>query len=56
VSAIRIRVTQELGIKTGNEDHPEYIWCTIDSEHLGLNFFSTAFNLDTKHTSGEHGF
>lgn len=55
-SAIKIKVAQELGIKTGNEDLPEYIWCTIDSEHLGLNFFSIAFNLDTKHTSGEHGF
>ena len=37
-------------------DIPDYVWCTIDSEHYGLNFFSIAFNSETNHFSGDHGF
>ena len=55
-SAIKIEVAKELGIKTGNESLSPHLWCTLDSEHLGLNFFSTSFNINTKHTSGDHGF
>lgn len=55
-SSYKIQVADELGLKTNSDVQPEYIWCTLDSEFLGLNFFSTAFNLETKHTSGDHGF
>jgi len=42
-------------LRTSN-DVPDYLWCTIDADHYGLNFFSTAYNKTTKHTSGDHGF
>ena len=47
---------EELNSYYESEKFPTYFWCTIESEHYGLNFFSTAFNKITKHTSGDHGF
>jgi len=37
-------------------EKPEYIWCSIDSENHGLNFFASTYNTQTKHCSGDHGF
>ena len=37
-------------------EKPEYIWCSIDSENHGLNFFASTYNTKTKHCSGDHGF
>ena len=47
---------EELNSYSQSEKLPTYFWCTVESEHYGLNFFSTAFNKITKHTSGDHGF
>jgi len=37
-------------------EKPEYIWCNIESENHGLNFFAATYNRQTKHCSGDHGF
>jgi hypothetical protein len=37
-------------------EKPEYVWCSIDSENHGLNFFASTYNTKTKHCSGDHGF
>ena len=37
-------------------EKPEYIWCSIESENYGLNFFASTYNTQTKHCSGDHGF
>jgi len=39
-----------------DHEKPEYIWCSIDSENHGLNFFASTYNIKTKHCSGDHGF
>ena len=39
-----------------NNKNPEYIWCTIEGEKHGLNFFAISYNKLTKHCSGDHGF
>ena len=46
----------EFPLNLHSEKLPKYFWCTIEAEHYGLNFFSTAYNKITKHTSGDHGF
>jgi hypothetical protein len=37
-------------------ENPQYIWCSIESENYGLNFFAFTYNTQTKHCSGDHGF
>ena len=37
-------------------EKPQYIWCSIESEKHGLNFFACTYNTQTKHCSGDHGF
>jgi len=37
-------------------EKPQYIWCSIESENHGLNFFAATYNTQTKHCSGDHGF
>ena len=35
---------------------PKNIWCVIESEKYGLNFFSVTCNKESNHCSGDHGF
>jgi len=37
-------------------DLPQYVWCSAESENYGLNFFACTYNIQTKHSSGDHGF
>ena len=56
-TAIKFEAEKELqSINLSKKSIPDYIWCTIDAKQYGLNFFSTAYNKITKHTSGDHGF
>ena len=45
---------------TSNGDYtvkePKNIWCVIESEKYGLNFFSVTCNKESNHCSGDHGF
>ena len=43
-----------IGDYTMNE--PKNIWCVVESEKYGLNFFSVTCNKDSNHCSGDHGF
>ena len=42
------------GDYTMNE--PKNIWCVVESEKYGLNFFSVTCNKESNHCSGDHGF
>ena len=42
------------GDYTMNE--PKIIWCVVESEKYGLNFFSVTCNKESNHCSGDHGF
>jgi len=56
-TAIKFQTSELLNSKTNSsKKSPEYIWCTIDSDHYGLNFFSIAYNKISRHASGDHGF
>ena len=56
-SAVLLKASEDLLLTNKSDvDTPNYIWCTIDSEHYGLNFFSVTYNLKTNHFSGDHGF
>jgi len=56
-TAIKFEANQLFNSKTkASKNYPEYIWCTIESDHYGLNFFSIAYNKISRHTSGDHGF
>lgn len=55
-SANRFVVGEELRKELGHVNDAKYVWCTAESEHYGLNFFSTAYNKITNHFSGDHGF
>lgn len=57
-TAKKFEVNNELKselINTGI-NKPQYIWCTIESDNQGLNFYTVSYNKNTKHCSGEHGF
>ena len=43
-----------IGDYTMNE--PKNIWCVVESEKYGLNFFSVTCNKESNHCSGDHGF
>lgn len=55
-SAIKFKIAEEIKTELGNNDQIKYVWCTAESEHIGLNFFSVAYNKITNHFSGDHGF
>ncbi len=55
-TAKKFSANNELSSLYQSKKLPTYFWCTVEAEHFGLNFFSTAFNKITKHTSGDHGF
>ena len=57
-TSIKFSAEEELGkvIDIKNKEKPSYIWCTVESENHGLNFYSCARNKNTKHCSGDHGF
>jgi len=54
----KFKASEELKshLKISDDKRPAYIWYTIEGNHYGLNFFSTAFNKLSKHSSGDHGF
>ena len=35
---------------------PKSIWCVIEGEQYGLNFFTVTWNNKSNHCSGDHGF
>ena len=35
---------------------PKSIWCVIEGEQYGLNFFTATWNNTSNHCSGDHGF
>ena len=37
-------------------NEPKSIWCVVESENYGLNFFSVTHNKESNHCSGDHGF
>ena len=37
-------------------NEPKNIWCIVESEQYGLNFFSVTCNKESNHCSGDHGF
>jgi hypothetical protein len=37
-------------------NEPKSIWCIVESEKHGLNFFSVTHNKESNHCSGDHGF
>jgi hypothetical protein len=43
-----------IGDYTVNE--PKSIWCVVEGEKYGLNFFSVTCNKKSNHCSGDHGF
>ena len=43
-----------IGDYTVNE--PKNIWCIVEGEKYGLNFFSVTCNKESNHCSGDHGF
>lgn len=54
-TAKKFEVSKEL--KNELDSHTlQYVWCTIESEIPGLNFYTVSCNNITKHCSGEHGF
>lgn len=55
-TAKKFSANEELHPNSQSEKLPTYFWCTVEAEQYGLNFFSTAYNKITKHTSGDHGF
>lgn len=56
-AAKKFAASMELKSELNSDDtEPRYLWCTIEAEHYGLNFFSVGYNLISKHTSGDHGF
>jgi len=57
-TAKKFEVSKELKSELINIDinKPQYIWCTIESNNQGLNFYTVSYNKNTKHCSGEHGF
>ena len=55
-SSIKFKVMEELKKDLKNSNNTEYIWCTAESDHFGLNFFSACYNTITNNFSGDHGF
>lgn len=55
-TSMKFEASQMLNAPESSNNVPEYVWCTIDAPHYGLNFFSVAYNKITKHASGDHGF
>ncbi len=57
-TSIKFSAEEELKevIDIKNKEGPSYVWCTVESEKHGLNFYSCARNKQTKHCSGDHGF
>jgi len=37
-------------------NQPKSIWCVVQGEHYGLNFFTATWNKKSNHCSGDHGF
>ena len=35
---------------------PKSIWCVVEGEQYGLNFFTATWNNKSNHCSGDHGF
>lgn len=54
-TAKKFEVSKELKNEL-NSNNLQYVWCTIESEKPGLNFYTVSYNKITKHCSGEHGF
>lgn len=57
-TAKKFEVSQELKneLKNSESQKLQYIWCMMESEKPGLNFYTVSYNKKTKHCSGEHGF
>lgn len=54
--AVKFRIMEELKKELRDGSKIEYIWCTAESDHFGLNFFSACYNTITNNFSGDHGF
>jgi len=54
--AVTFKVMEELQKELRNSGKTEYVWCTAESDHFGLNFFSACFDKTTNNFSGDHGF
>ena len=56
-SAVKFLISEEIReLHDLKHDDPNYVWCTVESEKYGLNFFSVSFNKKSFHFSGDHGF
>jgi len=56
-SAKKFELSKELSeLHNYKHEDPNYVWCTVESEKYGLNFFSVSYNKNSKNFSGDHGF
>lgn len=56
-SAIKFELSKEVSeLNNHKYNDPNFVWCTVESEKYGLNFFSVSYNKISNHFSGDHGF